>query len=323
MDDIQDVIARDTPMPPWPSIPSSAASAYSNITANDNSRIHNGHNFYFHQYYTVQSDQDDFVGSSFQANLKRKRSLADIQANPRTRKAQETLDDVLKKLGKLALSIQHRKEGNAAEKIARRVAAIFDAITTHGDDGTWDKTAARQLGKLGATVKWEEQFDINSVPQRGLIDRMARAKTRRIFVQISDWNISLTTTTLDAQGDGGLREVDCFSTLRAEPQHRFSGPALAVFFSEYRNCRSTITIPPTVLAYNTVSNDAEVFQLLQSDDLDGLLRLLASGEATIRDCDESGRSLLHVSFHARKRCEQADKCSILVNMIASSVARSW
>jgi hypothetical protein len=44
-----------------------------------------------------------------------------------------------------------------------------------------------------------------------------------------------------------------------------------------------------------VDFDAEVFYVIEKDDLDNLLRLLASGESSIRDCDESGRSLLNVS----------------------------
>lgn len=179
MESTEDVVVRNTLSPPWPTIPSSATSAYSGITANDNSRIHNGNNIYFHQYYKMQSHGNVFEDSAPQATLKRKRSLADIEANLRTREARESLDDALEKLGKLSLSVPHLKEGDGAKKIARRVAAIFDAITTHGDEEPWDKTMARHLGMLGATVKWEEQFDINTVPQRSSICRHARARMRK------------------------------------------------------------------------------------------------------------------------------------------------
>lgn len=299
MDDIENASVHNTLTPPWTSIPPSATSAYSNITANDNSRVHNGHNFYFHQYYTVQQSGNDFGGSSTQATLKRKRSLADIQVNPRTRAAQESLDTTLKKLGKLSLSVRHRKKGDGAEKIARRIAAVFEAITTHGEDETWDKTAARQLGKLGATVKWEEQFDINSVPERCAIRKNVRARTRRILVQIGHWNISLTTAIFDLRLVDSPHEVETFSTLRVEPRCQSSGSALAVFFSEHRDGQSTKTIPPTVLAYKTVRGDAKVFKLIRDDDLAGLRTLLACGEASIHDCDESGRSLLLVSSLAK------------------------
>jgi hypothetical protein len=301
MDDIDGVTMQNPLIPAWSSIPSSVTSAYSNITANNNSRIHNGHNFHFHRHSIVQSNEHDFEGSSSRANLKRKRSPTDAEVIPRTREAQETLDTMLKKLGKLSLSVRHRKEGVEAEKIARRIAAVFEAITTHGDARKWDKTTARQLEKLGACVRWEERFDINSIPRRRSDNTNARAIKKRIVVQIGHWNISLTTTTttLGSPHTGGLREVEVFSTLRVEPQHRSSGSAMAIFFSEHMNDNSKSTIPPAVSAYNMVRNDSEVFQLIKHDDLDGLIRLLAFGQASVQDCDESGRSLLHVSCHAK------------------------
>ena len=276
-------------------IPSRVTSTYSDITAKDNGRIHNGHVFHFHQASLVQHDQEDFAGSSSQATLKRKRSLADIKANPRTREAQGSLDTVLRKLGKLSQSVRHRKEGDGAEKIARRIAALFEAITTSEDASSWDKPTTRHLEKLGATVKWEERFDINSAPRTKSMSTCVKAKRRQILVQIGHFVISLTTESLEFRREGGLQEMKMFSTLRVEPQHPSSRPALAVFFSEHWDGDTTSTIPPKVVAYKMVKGDSDVFGLVRADDLDGLLRLLACGKASILDCDESGRSLLHVS----------------------------
>lgn len=297
MDGVDGVNLRDGQLPAWiSSIPSKITSTYNNVAAAGNSSVHNGHVFHFHQHYTVQHHGDDIAESSSQATLKRKLSLADLEANPRTREAQETLDTALKKLGKLSLSVQHCKQGEGAEKIARRIAAVFDALVSHGYEDKWDKRAERQLEKLRASVKWEEQVDINSVPQRRSVRGNAKAKTQRISVQIGNWGISLTTATIDSRRENGLHEMGLFSTLRIEPQHESSGSPLAVFFSEYVDSHVRSTIESKVLAYNTVSDDAEVFVLVQKDDLDSLLRLLASGKTSIRDCDESGRSLLHVSY---------------------------
>lgn len=55
---------------------------------------------------------------------------------------------------------------------------------------------------------------------------------------------------------------------------------------------------PIVLAYNQVNSGAQVFKFVEKDDLEGFLRHLALGQASIRDCDEVGRSLLHVSLVA-------------------------
>lgn len=299
MEDTGATTVQDSLVRAWPPIPSSNTSVYSNITATDNSKVHNGNNYHFHQHLVVQDCRHDFSRGSSRATLKRKRSLVDADVTPRTREAQENLDTVLHKLGKLSLSVRHRKEGAGAKKIARRIAAIFEAIATHGDEEMWDKTTARQLGKLGACVKWEERFDINSAPQRRSDNTNGRAMKTQIVVQIGHWNISLATTTLETPRTRGLHEVEVLSTLRVEPQHQTSGSALAVFFRENIHDHSKSTMPPIVSAYNMVRNDSKIFKIIRDDDLDSLLRLLASGQASIQDCDESGRSLLHVSLHLK------------------------
>jgi hypothetical protein len=55
------------------------------------------------------------------------------------------------------------------------------------------------------------------------------------------------------------------------------------------------TIHPIVLAYNQISHTERVFELVANDDLCNLMRLFQSGEASVRHCDEEGRSLLFVS----------------------------
>lgn len=299
MEEVDDVILRGPPEAVRPpDMPGGITSTYSHITAGDNSRVHAGHVFHFH--YTTQH-HFDVARAVPQTTLKRKRSLADIGAAPRTREAQEDLEDVLKKLGKLALSIRGRRgRENGAEKIARRISAVFDALAKRGhDEESWDEVSARQLEKLNANVRWEEQFDINSVPQRRAMGASSRAKGRRISVEIGHWDISLTTTTVKIQCESGRHGTEILSTLRVEPRLGAPVSALTVYFSEHTDGRVRSSIPPSVLAYNTVSNDAEVFYLVSDDDLEGLRSLLACGKATIRDCDESGRSLLHVSLRAR------------------------
>ena len=78
-------------------------------------------------------------------------------------------------------------------------------------------------------------------------------------------------------------------------QHISRGSVVSAFFGERDNIDHVTTLCPVVTAYNQVSNDSEVFRIVEQDSLDDLLRMLAIGEASIRDCDEGGRSLLLVS----------------------------
>lgn len=302
--------------------PANITTTNSHINAEGNSRIHAGHNIYY--LHCTTQHHFDVADSLLQTTLKRKRSLADVGTIPRTREAQEDLDNVLGKLSKLSRSIQGRRgieEG--AEKIARRISAVLDAIVTHKhEELTWDVSNARQLGKLRDTVRWEEHFDINSVPQRRAMGRNARAKGRRISVEIGHWYMSLTTTTINVRHEWGLQETQILCDLRVEPRLGALGSPLAVYFSEHTDGHARGSIPPTILAYNRISNDADVFKLVSWDNIEGLQRLLACGRATIRDADESGRSLLHVGLHATSMGGLLTNLSMLVISTACDVVHS-
>jgi hypothetical protein len=54
-------------------------------------------------------------------------------------------------------------------------------------------------------------------------------------------------------------------------------------------------MPPSVSASRILPESHPVFTTIKSDDLDGLIRLLGSREASLRDRDDRGWPLLMVS----------------------------
>ena len=57
-----------------------------------------------------------------------------------------------------------------------------------------------------------------------------------------------------------------------------------------------VSIPNPVLSFSALLPDnSKVFRLIESGDLEGLIRILILGEARLSDRDSSGRSLLNVS----------------------------
>lgn len=277
-----------------------AGQTYTGNVASGNSRVHYGNVYHLHQLCSVQHQLGDKhqagdLDEPDYARLKRKRFLGDDGETPRTQNPQQTLERDLKKLGKLSLSIRHQKEGRDAQKIARCISAILSALTIYRDGETCDETQQRELEKLRDTVRWAERIAIKSVPQRKSPAQTAKAKTRRLFVRILNHEISLSTTVVRSQRTAGLYDVDTFSTLRIEPLHASSGLPVAIFFSQQMSNCFTNVMHPNVTAYNRVPDGAEVFQVVDDDDLESLQRLIACGKASLWDCDEMGRSLLHVS----------------------------
>ena len=190
---------------------------------------------------------------------------------------------------------------------------------THKDDEPDDSTQQTQLEKLRDTVKWAERIAIKSVPQGKSPAPDAKAKTRRLVVRVLNHEISLSTTVIRPRRTAELYDIETFSTLRIEPLHASSGLPVAIFFSQQMGDRFTNMMHPNVTAYNRVPNSAKVFQAVQDDDLESLQRPLACGSASLWDCDEMGRSLLHVS-HVIGYLERANGVSMPVTGLVSGVA---
>jgi hypothetical protein len=70
---------------------------------------------------------------------------------------------------------------------------------------------------------------------------------------------------------------------------------VATYFRQSIQHNGFRSIHPIISVHMIVPKDSEVFECVKEGDLHGLLQLLKDGKASLRDCDEKGRSLLNVS----------------------------
>jgi len=136
---------------------------------------------------------------------------------------------------------------------------------------------------------------INSVDQRRLPEQVVRRKQKSSLITFGIWKIVLDTTSWEALDEHSRVVTGSFSALRLEPLDVTSWSPIAAFFGERTDHIYTSVLHPSIYAYRRVPNRSEVFNVVVDDDVTGLMRLLAKQEATTRDLDEEGRSLLHVS----------------------------
>jgi hypothetical protein len=59
--------------------------------------------------------------------------------------------------------------------------------------------------------------------------------------------------------------------------------------------RGRFTLVPSISLYRSIPSHSEVFRCIRTGSLDQLIQLLNKGKASLRDRDEAGASLLHVS----------------------------
>jgi hypothetical protein len=144
-------------------------------------------------------------------------------------------------------------------------------------------------------LKIARRVDVNTgfrCTQNTKFTRVIRKYDKITFEQ---WEISLKTVEVESRNSDGTEVIDSLITLYLEPRISGSGLPVTVQFGETKTHTGVSFINPVILAYRIVPNESEVFKMIENDDLEGLKSLLADGKATIRDCDEFGATLLHVS----------------------------
>lgn len=293
---------------------SSGSQTYSRITASGSSRIHNGNNYYITYdcstghgpVPTLPSDQQTTVGYVSRLSQKRKRPVSDAPGMPSGNRERQTLASVLESLGQYSTSIQQQSKGEQSTMIAAQLAIILEhfeqaALESFEEVASDRETIAdleRQLQDLKYQLRRATSIKINAISPQTHPSRQYKAQSKLTRITWGQWEISLCTKTLHSRSVHGEMLTETCSVLDVQHTVGSRGPCIAAYFGESVDLDRTTTMHPIVLAYNQVDNDAKVLELVKDDDLDGLIRHLALGQASIRDCDEAGRSLLHVSILA-------------------------
>lgn len=234
-------------------------------------------------------------------SLKRRRSLNEREYAHRLNK-EESLEQVLIKLGKFSKSIQDQRIGKDAKKIARRIALALNAIKYHvgptefsNRGGVHTNHDEDDFENIGNSLVVAKRVDINTGSRRTKHSKLTRFIRKWDNVTFEQWTISLRTSIFEFRNEDGTEVVESLSALSFDSQFFGSGSHITVQFGETTTHTAVSFINPIILAYRTVLSESKVFEVIRNDDLEGLVALLADGKATLRDCDEIGKTLLLVS----------------------------
>lgn len=293
--------------------------AFSGIITQDHARVHMGdvhsyastHNYICHLYSSpnqLLSPSRPFLSAdetaeSGMASKKRKRASNEDEHRKAANK-EESLEQVFSKLVKLSKSIQDQRIGKDARKILRRIALAINAVKPQ-QAGLPEHSIVESLTRMDhdksdfknirKNLKNAERIDVNTDLQRMRYAKPARVVRKYSRIAFEQWEVSLKTVTIESRNSDGTEVTDSLITLYLGPRSRGSGLPVAVHFRQTKTHTGVSFINPVILAYRVVPKDAEVFKVVESDDLMGLRELLADGKATLRDCDHEGTTLLHVS----------------------------
>jgi hypothetical protein len=213
----------------------------------------------------------------------------------------ESIEPVLASLATFSKSMSLSTKGDQAEKLVARLMVLFGILQRDDLDIPVPDIIARHVHHLKDRLKQTTCVNINKVRRQRCSIRASVAHSAVYRVKLEGLMMCLTTKTLESQYADGSFDTQTCSALHVRSLGGSVGPHISAFFSGQSNCDQTIWLHPIVMAYNQVESHAKVLDLVRTDDLDGFQDLLQTGEASLRDCDRQGRTLLYVSSF-RTRC---------------------
>jgi hypothetical protein len=224
---------------------------------------------------------------------KSKRNLDVFEDKP-CRGGNPFLAMALSQLGEFSTSLQHQKQGEAAQRVLSWIRVIVDAIEA-SDTASPGAHTQEELVNMQNGLVLTKRIKINSADRRKIPEQVIQATRKSSLIVLEQWKIALDTTSWEALDEHGRDVTESFSALRLTPLDLASASPIAAFFGERTDYLQSSVIHATILAYRCIGECSDAFRCVFSDDVVGLMMLLAEQRATIRDLDEGGRSLLHVS----------------------------
>jgi hypothetical protein len=198
-------------------------------------------------------------------------------------------------LGDFSTSLRHQKHDEAARRVVLWLRVIVDAIEASGT-ASQEAHTEKELADMQHGLLFINRVGINAMGKRKTSEQVVKATRKSSLLLFDKWRIALDTISWEALDEHARRVTGSFSALRLTPLELASASPVAAFFGERTDYHHTSMIHPTILAYRRISEESKVFQYVNLDHIDGLMKILAEHKATTRDVDEDGRSLLHVSM---------------------------
>ncbi|KAM0717651.1 hypothetical protein Q7P37_007503 [Cladosporium fusiforme] len=296
--------------------------SFSQITVSDQARVHNGDTYEIRNFYSASIPLPETLPSGSTCTLnpeekalvrKRKRASDDDEGDMMSsRRERSQLDMAISHLGELAFSMKNQKQDDDAQRVIQWIRVLLDAIE-NGDLESSSQHTGDELAVLQKNLLRADHVMVNSTPsaRRRASSQVMKTTRKCSILKLGSCQIRLDTTTCKWLDGGGRDVVDSSSSLRLDSLSSRSGKGLSVaaLFGEKTEYSQRTVMHPTILAHRTISDKSEIFILIRRDDLDGVKRLLIEQKATVRDCDQDGRSLLHyASFAGSLKC-----CKLLVD----------
>jgi hypothetical protein len=201
------------------------------------------------------------------------------------------------------------REGREGSEIATQLIITLERLGQARPDSEIHQILDNQVQRLLDQVQQTKRYKISAPTPRSQLLRLYKANHKVVHVRFGQWQIPLVTEQLTSRMLDGHVDTEVYSALHAQHAFNTRAPPIAACFGDIIQSSGQLI---------------KVFNLVECDDLNGLMRLLAVGKASIRDYDAQGRSLPFVSITTIVAVQQLTVYSTLARMRAStSLGSLW
>jgi hypothetical protein len=281
---------------------------YTSIVTRDNARAHYGDSINVQNYHTSISlwppkspPVSTAIPPSPELRIPKRKRIKDTEdiEGPH-REGQNPVEMAINHLSELYQNARYLEKDEDARRLLVWIRVLIDVFAEENADSQLEHTLDG-LHSLKDGLLMSNCVKVNSVSasRRTLPTHILEVKRRSSVITVGKWKLQLHTTVCGSVDTVGRDVTETFSSLRLSPCGRSSvgGSSVAAFFGEREDYLQRSILHPTIVAYRNVDRSSKVFELIRRDDVNGLTRLIALQEASSRDCDAEGRSLLYVSVH--------------------------
>ncbi|OAL29584.1 hypothetical protein AYO22_01998 [Fonsecaea multimorphosa] len=190
-----------------------------------------------------------------------------------------------------------------------------------GEDET---VTRRDLKRMRGLVSASPAVEVNQAPKRFTTKSAGKVvqKNRSIELVLSGCRATITINKRAFQAFGNPSEPgelttgpyaeEFFATVKASIEDSKSPAVLVAYLRQIRFDNGFSSLNPVISIGKTLPRSSAIFDIVRNGDVEGLRRLLARGEGSLRDRDTKGIPLLHYAVAYSEGRKTDDMCAFLI-----------
>ncbi|OAP64992.1 hypothetical protein AYL99_00964 [Fonsecaea erecta] len=216
--------------------------------------------------------------------------------------------------------------------------AVVAAKKTKEERGQDAMVTRRDMKRIRGLISASGAIDVNQAPKRLTTPRARKVVQKQHSIELTLPGCKATITVSrrafqefcnpprQGQLTNDSHAEEFFATVKASIDDVQSPAVLVAYLRQVRSENGFSSLRPVICIGKTLPIGSAIFHIVSQGDVEGLRRLLARGEGSLRDRDSRGTPLLHYAVAGARTKIHGDMCSFLIDNgadVDQNAQRPW